>query len=111
METLKILKNRRNINWDYNDETDIFYLTIGNPQNAIGMDIGEGLIVYYDESQKEIIGLNLTGLRKKVLKKLGEEIVSTEEDKKIANAEGKEVREGIETATYGKQDFDQGGEA
>ena len=111
METLKILKNRRNINWDYNDETDIFYLSIGNHQNAVGMDLGEGLIVYYDESQKEVIGLNISGLRKKVLKKLGEEIVSTEEEKKLVVTEVKETRNSLETATYGKQDFDQGGEA
>ena len=46
-----------------------------------------------------------------MLKKLGKEIVSTEEEKKLVVTEVKENRDGLETATYGKQDFDQGGEA
>ena len=115
MEKIKILKNRVDVNWDYNEEKDIFYLSLGKSQTAISMDIGEGLIVHYDETQKEVIGLTLTGLREKVLKKLDKEISSDreakKEDKKSANAEHKAAEKDEESAAYGKQLFDQGGEA
>lgn len=111
MESIKILKSREDLNWDYNEETDVFFFSIGKPQIAVGVQIGEGLIVRYDECNKEVIGVILTGLRDKVLKKLDKETAFVEEEKLAAEAERQTVSQDAESAVYGKQSFDHGGEA
>jgi uncharacterized protein YuzE len=70
METLKILEKPSVLQWDYDEEADVLYLSIGEPRPAIGTDIGEGLVVRYDEMTKEVVGLTLVGLRARVLKSL-----------------------------------------
>jgi len=37
METVKILEKPTTINWDYDEEADVLYLSIGEPQPAVGM--------------------------------------------------------------------------
>jgi uncharacterized protein YuzE len=68
MEVLKILGKPNEIDWDYDEEADVLYISVGKPQPATGIDIGEGVIVRYDEAQKEVVGLTLIGLRDRVLK-------------------------------------------
>jgi uncharacterized protein YuzE len=70
VEALKILEKPDSLRWDYDEETDVLYLTIGEPKPAVGVDIGEGIVVRYDETEKQIVGLTLTGLRARVLKNL-----------------------------------------
>ena len=71
MEALKILKKRSVLQWDYDEEADVLYLSVGEqPRPAVGTDIGEGLVVRYDEMTKEVVGLTLVGLRARVLKSL-----------------------------------------
>ncbi len=72
MEALKILEKTKAINWDYDEEADVLYISIGKPQAALGIDIGEGVIVRYDEGQKEVVGLTLIGLRDRLLKGLAD---------------------------------------
>jgi len=72
METLKILEKPGEITWDYDEEADVLYLSIGQPRPAVGIDIGEGTVVRYDEKQKDIVGLTLIGLRDRLLKGLAE---------------------------------------
>ena len=63
MEPVKILEKPTNLTWDYDEEADVLYLSMGEPRPAIGMDIGEGVVVRYDEARKEVVGLTLIGLR------------------------------------------------
>ncbi len=70
MEALKILEKPDSLRWDYDEEADVLYLSIGEPKPAVGVDIGEGIVVRYDETEKQIIGITLTGLRARVLKNL-----------------------------------------
>jgi uncharacterized protein YuzE len=70
MEAIKILEKPSSITWDYDEEADVLYLAIGGPQPAVGLDIGEGVIVRYDEARKEVVGLTLLGLRTRLLKNL-----------------------------------------
>jgi len=72
METLKILEKPGAINWDYDEEADVLYMSIGEPRTALGVDIGDGVIVRYDEGQREVVGLTLIGLRDRLLKGLGD---------------------------------------
>jgi len=68
MEVLKILERPQEIEWDYDEEADVLYLSVGKPRPAIGIDIGEGVVVRYDEAHKEVVGITLIGLRDRVLK-------------------------------------------
>ena len=67
---VKILEKPATITWDYDEEADVLYLSIGEPRPAIGMDIGEGIVVRYDEINGEVVGLTLIGLRARVMKNL-----------------------------------------
>ena len=70
MEAIKILEKPAAITWEYDGEADVLYLSLGNPQPAEGVDIGEGVILRYDENRKEVVGLTVIGLRARLLKGL-----------------------------------------
>lgn len=70
MEAVKILEKPTTINWDYDEDADVLYLSIGDPRPAVGMDIGEGIVLRYDEAGKELVGLTLIGLRARLLESL-----------------------------------------
>ena len=70
MEAVRILEKAAEITWDYDEEADVLYLSIGEPVPALGVDVGEGIILRYDEAHKEIVGLTLIGLRARLLKGL-----------------------------------------
>jgi uncharacterized protein YuzE len=72
METVKILEKPAAINWDYDEEADVLYLSIGEPQPAVGIDIGEGTVLRYDEARNEVVGVTLVGLKARLLKELAE---------------------------------------
>ncbi len=73
METLKILEKKENLNWNYDKEADVLYISIGKPREALGIDIGDGNIVRYSEKSGEIVGLTLLGVKEKVLSALAKE--------------------------------------
>ena len=70
MEAIKILEKPAEITWDYDEEADVLYLSLGEPHPAVGVDIGEGVILRYDEARKEVVGLTLIGLRERLMKGL-----------------------------------------
>ena len=70
MEAIKILERPSDLQWEYDEEADVLYLSLGEPRQGVGMVIGEGIIVRYDEAEKEVLGLTLIGLRARVLKNL-----------------------------------------
>lgn len=70
MEAIKILEKQENLNWNYDEEADVLYISIGEPRKALGVDIGEGAIVRYIESSGEVVGLTLVGVKERVLKSL-----------------------------------------
>ena len=70
METIRILEKIEGLNWEYDEEADVLYLPVGEPTAAMGIDIGDGLVVRYDESAKEVVGLTVVGLRERTLKGL-----------------------------------------
>jgi len=54
------------LDWDYDEETDVLYLSVGAPRPATGADVGEGMIVRYDEESGEFLGLTVTHLMARV---------------------------------------------
>lgn len=70
MEAIKILEKKENLNWDYDEEADVLYISIGEPRKALGVDIGEGEVVRYIEATGEVVGLTLIGIKERLLKSL-----------------------------------------
>ncbi len=66
MEAIKILEHPANLTWDYDEEADVLYISVGQPRPAV--DIGEGVIVRYDEARHEVVGLTVIGLKDRLLK-------------------------------------------
>jgi len=67
---IKILEKKENLNWDYDEKADVLYISIGEPQKAVGVDIGEGAIVRYIEETGEVVGLTLIGVKERLIKSL-----------------------------------------
>lgn len=65
MEALKMIESKNKLTWDYDSESDVLYLTFGEPQIAEGIDINDGTIVRVNTQTGEIPGenykMNLTG--------------------------------------------------
>ncbi len=53
METLSITEKKANVNWNYDPDADVLYISIGEPKKALGIDIGEGLITRIDPDTNE----------------------------------------------------------
>jgi len=70
METLKILEKPGEISWEYDEEADVLYLSVVEPRPALGVDIGEGVVLRVDEEREEVVGLTLVGLRARLLEGL-----------------------------------------
>lgn len=70
MERLRILEKEERLSWEYDDEADVLYISIGKPKPAEGVDIGEGTIVRIDPKTNEVIGFTLINLSKRILKSL-----------------------------------------
>lgn len=63
MDAVRILHNPADVSWDYDDEADVLYVSVGKPQPALGVDIGNGVILRYDEARNIVVGLTVIGLR------------------------------------------------
>lgn len=70
METLKILEGKPSLNWEYDEEADVLYISVGKPRAAVGTDIGDGVVVRYDKRKREIVGLTILGFRERTLQSL-----------------------------------------
>ena len=70
MEALKILEGKPSLNWEYDEEADVLYISVGKPRSAVGVDIGEGVVVRYDKVKKEVVGLTIIGFQARTLEVL-----------------------------------------
>lgn len=68
MEAIKILEGKPSLSWEYDEEADVLYISAGAPRPAVGKDIGEGVVVRYDEKAKEIVGITIVGIMARVTK-------------------------------------------
>ncbi len=72
METLKILEKPDSITWEYDEEADVLYLSMGAPQPAISVDLGDGLVARYNQEKRLVVGLTVLGFRERLVKSLSE---------------------------------------
>lgn len=63
MEAVKLFEKKGiPLNWEYDGEADTLYLSFGSPKPATGIDVGEGVIIRYDEHAREVVGLTIVGV-------------------------------------------------
>lgn len=70
LEAVKIFEEKGQLDLEYDDGADVLYLSLGKPQAALGIDIGEGIVVRYDEINQTVTGLTIIGLRHKLLNEI-----------------------------------------
>jgi uncharacterized protein YuzE len=63
MAAVKILEKKDQLDWEYDEEADVLYVSIGKPKKAIGVEIGQGVVVRYDERSDKVVGLTILGIR------------------------------------------------
>ena len=67
MEAVKLFdKKKAPVDREYDGEADTLYISFGKPKPAVGVDVGEGVIVRYDEKAREVVGLTLIGVGKRM---------------------------------------------
>ncbi len=79
----KFISKEKNMEWDYDSEADVLYISFGVPRPAVGVDMGNGVIMRYDEEQDEIVGITIIGVRTSARYRRG----SAGHTKKIATTE------------------------
>ena len=62
----KVFEKETRLSWDYDGEADVLYVSLGKPKMALGIDIGDGVIVRYDEGEGEVVGLTVLGIRSRL---------------------------------------------
>jgi uncharacterized protein YuzE len=72
--TVKILEDSTTITGFYDREADVLYLSLGEPREAVAVDISDGVIARYNEDSETIVGITLIGLRQRVLKELNHKL-------------------------------------
>ncbi|PSB23616.1 DUF2283 domain-containing protein [Stenomitos frigidus] len=70
MDAISILQKSEQVSWDYDDEADVLYVSIGEPLPAVGVDIGDGMVLRYDETHNALVGLTVVGLRARLQQEL-----------------------------------------
>jgi len=67
MEAVKLFEKKDvPMDWEYDGEADTLYISFGKPRAALGVDVGEGIVVRYDEKAREVVGLTLIGVGKRL---------------------------------------------
>jgi uncharacterized protein YuzE len=73
MEAVKLFdKKNARLDWEYDGEADTLYISFGKPRAAVGVDVGEGVVVRYDEKAKEVVGLTIIGVGRRLEQHLKE---------------------------------------
>ncbi len=72
MDAVKIAEPAAAVSWDYDEKADALHLSFGEPRPAVGVELGDGLVLRYDEARDELVGLTVIGLRERLRARLNE---------------------------------------
>lgn len=53
------------INWEYDSEADVLYISFGEPRFSLSIDLGSGIILR--QSEDKITGVTIIGLKEVLL--------------------------------------------
>jgi len=69
MATIDLITREQPTDWSYDSEADVLYISFGKPRVAIGEDVGDGVIIRYDEQTGQVVGITIIGLRARLERK------------------------------------------
>jgi uncharacterized protein YuzE len=58
------------LTWEYDEEGDVLYISVGEPRPAVTIDLGESILARYDEKEKEVVGITILNVRRRLLEGL-----------------------------------------
>jgi len=70
MATLKIPDHQDKLQWSYDREADVLYISSDRPRPGVGIDLGNGLVLRYQQDTGELVGLTVLGLRQRLGERL-----------------------------------------
>lgn len=70
MDALRILEKPESLSWDYDEEGDVLYIAVGEPRPATTIDLGESILARYDEKEREVVGITILNVRRRLLEGL-----------------------------------------
>ena len=70
MEALRILDKPEALSWEYDEAADVLYISVGEPRAALTVDLGESVLARYDEKKKEVVGITIMNVRRRLLEGL-----------------------------------------
>jgi uncharacterized protein YuzE len=70
VEALRILESSESLNWEYDEEGDVLYISVGDPRPAVTIDAGESMLLRFDEGAGEIVGITIMNVRRRLLEGL-----------------------------------------
>jgi uncharacterized protein YuzE len=70
MDAVRIWESPSSLTWDYDQEGDVLYISVGDPRPAVTIDLGEGVLARYDEAARTVAGLTVLGFRARLLEGL-----------------------------------------
>ena len=73
MEAVKMLEGNDPVIRTYDEDADVLYISLGAPRAAVGVDVGDGVILRFDESSHPVVGITLVGMRTRLLDQLSDE--------------------------------------
>lgn len=70
MEPVRILDRPDELSWEYDEDADVLYISIGEPRAAVTVDLGESMLARYDEKENEVVGITIMNVRRRLLQGL-----------------------------------------
>ena len=70
MDALRILERPESLSWEYDEEGDVLYIAVGEPRPAVSIDVGESVLIRFDEKAGEVVGITLMNVRQRLLEAL-----------------------------------------
>ena len=67
MDALRMIESKNKLTWNYDSESDVLYLTFGEPQSTEGVDINDGTIVRVNSQTGEICGITIINPLKRTI--------------------------------------------
>ena len=58
------------LSWEYDREADVLYISVGKPRQAVGINIGDSIIVRVDPKTKEVVGLTIINFARRILEEV-----------------------------------------
>lgn len=55
------------LNFDYEGEVDVLYVSFGKSTKVIGEDLGNGVIISYNEENDNLVGMALIEIKKRII--------------------------------------------